>query len=83
MTYHQATEFCAKDNATLPIITNFYQYHILFQYLETQQDDWRYYDMVWIKDLDNDDCNVFVDATMKRVSCNFLLPTLCEMVVHS
>lgn len=82
MTYNQANEFCAKDNATLPSITNFYQYHILTQYLELQQDDWRYYDMVWIKDLDNDNCNVFVDGTIKSVSCDFMLPALCEMDEH-
>ena len=46
MTYRQIQEFCAKDNATLPTITNLYQYHLLAQYLDQQQEDWRYYDMV-------------------------------------
>ncbi len=82
MTYHQAVDFCAKDNATLPTITNFYQYHVLTHYLEQQQDDWRYYDMVWINDLDNADCNVFVDSTVKSISCDFMLPALCEMDEH-
>ncbi len=82
MTYQQALDFCAKDNATLPTITNFYQYHVLTHYLETQQDDWRYYDMVWINELDNDDCNVFVDSTVKSISCEFMLPAICEMDEH-
>ncbi len=82
MTYRQAVDFCAKDNATLPTITNFYQYHVLTHYLEQQQEDWRYYDMVWINDLDNADCNVFVDSTVKSISCDFMLPALCEMDEH-
>ncbi len=82
MTYHQAVDFCAKDNATLPTITNFYQYHLLTHYLEGEQEDWRYYDMVWINDLDNDDCNVFVDSTVKSISCDFMLPAMCEMDEH-
>lgn len=55
---------------------------MLTHYLETQQEDWRYYDMVWINDLDNDNCNVFVDGTVKSVSCNFMLPAICEMDEH-
>lgn len=82
MSYQQANEFCAKDNATLPTIRNFRQYYLLTHYLETQQDDWRYYDMVWINDLDNQLCNVFVDGSVKSVSCDFMLPTLCEMDEH-
>ena len=27
-------------------------------------------------------CKVFVDAAVERVSCDFLLPTLCEMDEH-
>lgn len=44
------------------------------------QDDWRYYDMVWVQDYDNKegDCTVLVDNTVETVNCNFLLPTLCE-----
>jgi hypothetical protein len=36
---------------------------------------------VWVTDLDapEDQCKVFVDAAVERVSCDFLLPTLCEM----
>ena len=54
------------------------------QYLESQQEDWRYYDMVWVTDLDapEDHCKVFVDGSVERVSCDFLLPTICEMDEH-
>ncbi len=40
--------------------------------------------MVWVTDLDapEDQCKVFVDAAVERVSCDFLLPTLCEMDEH-
>ena len=38
--------------------------------------------MVWINDLDSTGCNVFVDGTIKSVSCDFMLPTLCEMDEH-
>jgi hypothetical protein len=106
-----------QDNATIPYIKNIYWYHTLTQYLESQQEDWRYYDMVsylvfefrrfpkktifanasthffklkffflqvWVTDLDapEDQCKVFVDAAVERVSCDFLLPTLCEMDEH-
>ena len=39
---------------------------------------------VWETDLDapDDQCKVFVDAAVERVSCDFLLPTLCEMDEH-
>ena len=39
---------------------------------------------VWVTDLDapDDQCKVFVDAAVERVSCDFLLPTLCEMDEH-
>ena len=84
MTYAQAREFCKKDNATIPYIKNIYWYHTLTQYLEGQQEDWRYYDMVWVSDLDapEDHCKVFVDGSVERVSCDFLLPTMCEMDEH-
>ena len=40
--------------------------------------------MVWVTDLDapEDQCKAFVDAAVERVSCDFLLPTLCEMDEH-
>ena len=62
----------SHDTANLPLIP----------YLCRQQDDWRYYDMVWINDLDSTGCNVFVDGSIKSVSCDFMLPTLCEMDEH-
>ena len=52
MTYKQALEFCKKDNATIPFIKNLYWFRTLTQYLEAEQEDWRYYDMVWVSDLD-------------------------------
>ena len=55
---------------------------LFWQRLPSQQDDWRYYDMVWINDLDSTGCNVFVDGSIKSVSCDFMLPTLCEMDEH-
>ena len=40
--------------------------------------------MVWVSDLDapEDHCKVFVDGSVERVSCDFLLPTMCEMDEH-
>ena len=40
--------------------------------------------MVWVSDLDapDDHCKVFVDGSVERVSCDFMLPTLCEMDEH-
>ena len=60
MTYRQAQEFCKKDNATIPFIKNLYWFQTLTQYLEAEQEDWRYYDMVWVSDLDaqEDHCKV-------------------------
>ena len=80
----QAKEFCKKDNATVPYIKNLYWFRTLTQFLETEQADWRYYDMVWVSDLDalEGQCKVFVDRTVETVGCDFLLPTLCEMDEH-
>ena len=84
MTFAQAKEFCRKDNATVPYIKNLYWFRTLTQFLETEQADWRYYDMVWVSDLDalEGQCKVFVDRTVETVGCDFLLPTLCEMDEH-
>ena len=84
MTFAQAKEFCRKDNATVPYIKNLYWFRTLTQFLETEQEDWRYYDMVWVSDLDAHEgqCKVFVDRTVETVGCDFLLPTLCEMDEH-
>ena len=37
MTYKQGLAFCAKDNATLPTLRNYYQYHLLAAYLNREQ----------------------------------------------
>ena len=37
MTYKQGLAFCAKDNATLPTLRNYYQYHLLSAYLNREQ----------------------------------------------
>ena len=80
MTYDQAKTFCAKDNATMPYIDKHYSYHAFTEYLQREQDDWRYYDMVWVQDYDNKEgqCTVLVDNTVETVNCDYLLPTLCE-----
>ena len=60
------------------------RYYEIHRYLESQQRDWRYYDMVWVQHLDSPaaECTAFVDGGVDAVSCNFLLPTLCELDPH-
>ena len=82
MSFNNAKSFCAKDNASMPyLMDRYYQIH---RYLETQQEDWRYYDMVWVQHLDSpaNECTAFVDGQVDSVSCDFLLPTLCELDPH-
>ena len=60
------------------------RYYEIHRYLESQQRDWRYYDMVWVQHLDSPatECTAFVDGGVDAVSCDFLLPTLCELDPH-
>ncbi|CAB4069302.1 Protein bark beetle [Lepeophtheirus salmonis] len=48
------------------------------------QDDWRYYDMVWVKHLDSGigECTVYVNGDVESADCDLLLPTLCENDPH-
>ena len=82
MSFHDAKNFCAKDNASMPYLME--RYYEIHHYLENQQEDWRYYDMVWVQHLDSppNECTVFVDGGVEAVSCDFLLPTLCELDPH-
>ena len=82
MSFDEAKDFCAKDNATMPYLME--RHFAIHHYLETQQHDWRYYDMVWVQHLDSPttECTVFVDGGVDAVSCDFLLPTLCEPDPH-
>ena len=82
MSFNNAKSFCAKDNASMPYLMD--RYHAIHRYLETQQEDWRYYDMVWVQHLDSpsNECTAFVDGGVDTVSCEFLLPTLCELDPH-
>ena len=82
MSFDDAKAFCSKDNATMPYIMD--RYFAIHQYIESQQHDWRYYDMVWVQHLDSPStqCTAFVDGGVDAVSCDFLLPTLCELDPH-
>jgi len=82
MSFSEAKSFCAKDNASMPYLME--RYYLIHRYLETQQADWRYYDMVWVQHLDSPstECTAFVDGGVDSVSCEFLLPTLCELDPH-
>ena len=82
MSFTEAKEFCAKDNASMPYLMD--RYYEIHRFLETQQADWRYYDMAWVQHLDSpsNQCTAFVDAGVDTVSCDFLLPTLCELDPH-
>ena len=82
MSFDDAKDFCLKDNATMPYLMD--RYYEIHRYLETQQADWRYYDMVWVKHLDSpaDECTVFRDGAVETVSCDLLFPALCELDPH-
>jgi len=49
MSFDDAKYFCAKDNASMPYLME--RYYDIHSYLESQQNDWRYYDMVWVQHL--------------------------------
>ena len=82
MSFNEAKAFCGRDNASMPYLMD--RYYEIHQFLETQQADWRYYDMAWVQHLDSpaDECTAFVDSGVDSVSCDFLLPTLCELDPH-
>merc|ERR1719273_565725 len=82
MSFTEAKDFCAKDNASMPYLMD--RYYEIHRFLETQQADWRYYDMAWVQHLDSPshECTAFVDSGVDSVSCDFLLPTLCELDPH-
>ncbi|QQP38367.1 Putative LOC100120269, partial [Caligus rogercresseyi] len=68
------------DNSSMPYIKDNFMTHYLSQYLLLEQDDWRYYDMVWVKHLDSGprECTVYVNGAVESADCDLLLPTLCE-----
>ncbi|XP_040574739.1 protein bark beetle [Lepeophtheirus salmonis] len=84
MTYKEAEEFCLKDNSSVPYVNDNFLTHYLGQYLLIEQDDWRYYDMVWVKHLDSGigECTVYVNGDVESADCDLLLPTLCENDPH-
>ena len=82
MSFNDAKSLCAKDNASMPFLMDRYTW--IHQYLESQQDDWRWYDMVWVQHLDSpsNECTAFFEGGVDSVSCDLLIPTLCELDPH-
>ena len=82
MSFEDAKNFCSKDNASMPYLMD--KYNLVNLYLLDQQSDWKWRDMVWVQHLDypTDKCTVFKNGEVEEISCDFLLPTLCELDPH-
>ena len=77
MNFSEAKEFCRKENASMPYVET--SYYFVTNFLRNQQEDYDYYDRVWVQDVDRfGDCTVFVTGTIKVADCSYQLPFICE-----
>lgn len=78
VTYHEAKEFCRKDNASLPFLQKWY-WEVQHWLLEQQPEYLWESDIVWVQHLDViSGCAGFVYRQVRSVDCNLKLPFICE-----
>lgn len=77
MNFSEAKDFCRSENASMPYVeANFYS---VIHFLRNQQEDYDYYDRVWVQDVDRfGKCTVFVAGTVTTSDCSHRLPFICE-----
>lgn len=77
MNFTEAKDFCRSENASMPFVeTNFYN---VIHFLRNNQEDYDYYDRVWVQELDNfGKCTAFVAGTVTTTDCSHRLPFICE-----
>jgi len=77
MNFTEAKDFCRAENASMPYVeSNFYD---IIHFLRYQQEDYDYYDRVWVQDVDRfGKCTAFVASNVEVQDCSYRLPFLCE-----
>ena len=56
--------------------SNFYS---IINFLRKQQEDYDYYDRVWVQDVDRfGKCTIFVANSVEATECHYRLPFICE-----
>lgn len=77
MNFTEAKEFCRNENASMPYVES--SFYNVIHFLRNQQEDYDYYDRVWVQDVDNfGTCTVFVAGTVTTSDCSHRLPFICE-----
>jgi len=77
MTYAEAKDFCRRENASMPYVESSYYY--VTNFLRNQQEDYDYYDRVWVQAVDRlRECTVFVTGSVRVTDCSYRLPFICE-----
>ncbi|KAK4322844.1 hypothetical protein Pmani_006428 [Petrolisthes manimaculis] len=78
LTHTEASNFCKRDNASLPFLQKWY-WEVQHWLLEQQPQYLWQYDMVWVQHLDIiRGCAAFVNRQVRSVDCNLNLPFICE-----
>ncbi|KAG8238181.1 hypothetical protein J437_LFUL014057 [Ladona fulva] len=77
MNFMEARDFCRSDNASMPYVMS--NYAAVYQFLKEQQDQFSYYDKVWVQHIDMiNRCTVFAYQSIKEDDCVQLYPFICE-----
>lgn len=78
MTYHEARNFCSADNASMPFLRG--NRAALWSYLESQIEDFKRSDRVWLQDLNFlEQCTSFVYKSIEIEDCSNKNSFLCEI----
>jgi len=81
MNFTEAKEFCKQENASMPYVET--SYYFVTNFLRNQQEDYDYYDRIWVQDVDRlGVCTTFVTGTIKVTDCSYRLPFICETGKH-
>jgi hypothetical protein len=77
MTFEEAKEFCRNENASMPYVES--NYYSVIHFLRNAQEDYDYYDRVWVQDVDRfGKCTIFVANSVQETECYYRLPFICE-----
>lgn len=65
-------------NASMPYLT--VSYSTLYKFLKLQQENYKFYDQVWIQNLNKiNKCTAFVYQSIEEHKCDHSYPFVCEM----
>uniref|UniRef100_A0A1V1FT29 Putative CTL17 isoform B n=1 Tax=Reticulitermes speratus TaxID=60591 RepID=A0A1V1FT29_9NEOP len=78
MVFEEARSFCRSVNASMPYVMS--NYLVLYHFLRRQQQNYQYYDRVWVQHIDMiNRCTVFTYQRVEVDNCQRLSPFLCEI----